>query len=53
MKTKQTYNTPEITLVALDSEISLQLNSDPNPLGDPDWMSQSGINQDSMMGEIS
>ena len=49
MKTKQPYKTPEISIVMLDCEISLQLNSDPNPLGDPEWTTQSGINQNPWM----
>ena len=52
MKTKQAYTTPEIILVALDSEISLQLNSDPNPLGEPDWAVSSGLSQDPMMDVV-
>jgi hypothetical protein len=49
MKTKEIYKAPEILLVVLDNEISLQLNSDPNPLGEPDWMSYSGALHDPML----
>ncbi len=49
MKPKEKYKAPEIVLVALDNEISLQLNSDPNPLGEPDWMSYSGALNDPML----
>jgi hypothetical protein len=49
MKTKEKYKAPEIVLIALDNEISLQLNSDPTPLGEPDWMSYSGAHHDPML----
>jgi hypothetical protein len=47
MNTKETYNTkrrfyisPNITCIKLDNEISLQLQSDANPEGDPNgWSS--------------
>lgn len=52
MKTKQPYKTPEISIVMLDCEISLQLYSDPNPLGDPEWTSQSVINQEPWMDNL-
>jgi hypothetical protein len=37
MKTKRKYFKPEIELIRLDREISLQLASDANPEGEPDW----------------
>jgi hypothetical protein len=37
MKTKETYLTPDIELINLDNDISLQLDSDPNPQGEPNW----------------
>ena len=40
MKTKQVYITPEIELIRLDNEISLQLASDVDPMGEPDWSSK-------------
>lgn len=36
MKKKETYYSPEIELIRLDNDISLQLASDPNPMGEPD-----------------
>ena len=39
MKKKETYYSPEIELIQLDNAISLQLASDPNPMGEPDdWV---------------
>jgi len=41
METKNKYQSPLIETILLDKEISLQLNSDINPLGDPgDWISK-------------
>lgn len=42
MKTKQTYIDPEIELIRLDNEISLQLASteDADPMGEPGWTSK-------------
>jgi hypothetical protein len=38
MKTKETYLTPDIVLIALDNNISLQLHSDNSPMEEPtDW----------------
>jgi hypothetical protein len=37
MKTKQQYLHPEIELIRLDHSISLQLQSDADPMGEPDW----------------
>lgn len=37
MKKKETYFSPEIELIRLDNDISLQLASDAEPLGEPDW----------------
>lgn len=35
----KTYSSPEVTMVELDNEISLQLASDPTPFGEPDnWL---------------
>jgi len=38
------YESPEIALVLLDHEISLQLASDPDPMGEPDWTSKAQDN---------
>lgn len=39
MKTKASYIAPAIDLIALDKDISLQLASDPDPMGEPgDWV---------------
>jgi hypothetical protein len=41
MKTKKQYKSPEIKLINLDSEISLQLFSSNTPTGEPlgpDWV---------------
>jgi len=35
MKTKQSYLAPDIELIRLDNDISLQLASDPDPMGEP------------------
>ena len=41
MKTKQTYIYPEIELIRLDNDISLQLASeDTDPMGEPGWTSK-------------
>jgi hypothetical protein len=40
----KTYSSPEVTKVELDSEISLQLASDPTPFGEPDHWLQSPEN---------
>ena len=46
MKTTQKYCTPDIELIRLDREISLQLQSeDSNPLGDPTGPGWSAVNQ--------
>lgn len=37
MKTKKLYLTPDIELIRLDNDISLQLASDVDPMGEPDW----------------
>jgi len=37
MNTTQTYISPEIELIRLDREISLQLASDSEPLCEPNW----------------
>lgn len=41
MKTKQTYIYPEIELISMDNDISLQLASDPEPQGEPNWSNNS------------
>lgn len=33
------YQTPQISRIDLDREISLQLASDTNPFGEPEWAS--------------
>jgi hypothetical protein len=38
MKKKEIYNSPEIELIRLDNDISLQLASDADPMGEPDWV---------------
>ena len=40
MKAKSKYKNPEIVTICLDNDIALQLASDVNPLGEPDWVSQ-------------
>jgi hypothetical protein len=45
MKTKRKYFKPEIELIRLDSEISLQLESDVNPDGEPTGPGWSASNQ--------
>lgn len=35
---KKEYKSPEIELIKLDNEISLQLASDADPMGEPDWV---------------
>jgi hypothetical protein len=38
MKKKENYYSPEIELIRLDNDISLQLASDADPMGEPiDW----------------
>mgnify|MGYP000889168609 FL=1 len=37
MTTKHKYITPDIELIRLDNEISLQLASDANPAEEPNW----------------
>ena len=37
MKTKLPYNSPAIEWIRLDSTIALQLQSDADPMGEPDW----------------
>ena len=37
MKKKENYYSPEIELIQLDNDISLQLASDADPMGEPDW----------------
>jgi len=37
MTTKREYITPDIELIRLDNEISLQLTSDVNPAEEPNW----------------
>jgi hypothetical protein len=46
MENKKThsYSGPEVTKVELDNEISLQLASDSDPLGEPGNWSQAPIN---------
>ncbi len=44
MKTKRKYLKPEIELIRLDSEISLQLESDVNPDGEPSGPGWSALN---------
>jgi len=39
MKLKYPYTEPEILAINLDSAIALQLASDADPLGEPDWLS--------------
>lgn len=41
MKTTQQYITPEIELIRLDREISLQLASDTEPMSEPNWSNNS------------
>jgi hypothetical protein len=41
MKTKQTYTHPEMELIQLDNDISLQLASDADPMGEPTWSNNS------------
>ncbi len=36
---KNKYKNPEIVTICLDNDIALQLASDVNPLGEPDWLS--------------
>ena len=36
IKEKKTYNPPQIEMIKLDNEISLQLASDDNPTGEPE-----------------
>lgn len=44
MNTKEMYLTPDIELIRLDKDISLQLQSDADPIGEPNWShNQSGI----------
>jgi hypothetical protein len=39
METKNKYQSPLIEMILLDKDISLQLTSDINPLGEPgDWV---------------
>lgn len=40
MKTKLPYNSPAIEWIRLDSTIALQLQSDADPMGEPDWASR-------------
>lgn len=36
IKEKKTYSPPQIEMIKLDNEISLQLASDDKPMGEPD-----------------
>jgi hypothetical protein len=49
-KTKKVYIAPELIRIELDKEISLAMESDPNPYGEPggpEWsQSQNGIAPD-------
>jgi hypothetical protein len=38
MKSKMKYSDPEIVKIRLDNTIALQLASDADPLGEPDWV---------------
>lgn len=38
MKSKMKYSDPEIVKISLDNAIALQLASDADPLGEPDWV---------------
>ncbi|MDD3489388.1 MAG: hypothetical protein PHR62_05825 [Paludibacter sp.] len=51
---RKKYETPEITVVKLDTEISLQMASDPNPLEEPDnWShNQNSIAPDPWKGNL-
>ncbi len=45
MKTKESYLAPDIALIRLDNDISLQLQSDNAPMGEPgDWSYNPSIN---------
>ena len=37
IKEKKTYSPPQIEIIKLDNEISLQLASDDKPMGEPEW----------------
>ena len=37
IKEKKTYSPPQIEMIKLDNEISLQLASDADPMGEPTW----------------
>jgi hypothetical protein len=49
MKTKQKYTNPQIQKVELDMEFSLQLESEPTPMGEPDWSSSLQVRQETML----
>lgn len=42
-KTKMTYCSPKIEHIKLDNEISLELQSSENPMGEPQWSEASKL----------
>ena len=45
-KERRTYSVPQIELIRLDNEISLQLASDTNPAEEPNWSKASAHSTD-------
>ena len=52
MKTKLSYLAPDIDLIRLDNDISLQLQSDLTPMDEPDNWSYNGSNPQPMKDQL-